>query len=209
MPESLPHKKHSETPLALRLIVVWVAVAALAQLLFLAYWPLHVLGLPIARLPALGVALVRLGIYSGLWWGLVRGQRVAWAATVLELARSLIFFMVPFVFGERALMAAAYPTVWAQGLLTAGLPLILPFDVALAMGWRPPFQLELALALPLRLWGATAAVAALWLRRHASGFEVPPEHRWLTLLKDGLPVVLLLSAVESGALFWSLVLQRI
>lgn len=188
--------------------MVWLFAAAFAQLLFLAYWPLHVLGVPVVRLPAVLVALVRLGFYSGLAWGLWQGQRLAWSAAILELGRSLLFFMVPVVFGGTALAGSAYPTAWAQGLLTAALPVLFPFDAALAAGWRPPPNLEHLLALVLRFWGALAGIAALWLRRTPVGMEVPPERQWQTLLREGLPLVLLLATVESAALFWSLVLTR-
>ena len=196
-------------PLAWRLIVAWVMLAALAQLLYLGHWPMHVLGVPVSWASGVGVALVRIGFYTGMAWGLIGGSRVAWAATVLELARSLLFFFVPVVFGDRSLTVSAYPTLWAQGLLTAGLVFLLPLDIALALSWRPPPQLEPALAIAMRVWGSSAALAGLWLRRYTVGYDVPPEGADWTMLRDGLPPVLLISAVEGGAVFWTLAAARL
>lgn len=196
------HSASSRSSLGHACITAWLFIAALSQLLYLAHWPMHVFGVPVAWLPAGLVALTRLGVYSALAWGMLERRREAWAATILELLRSLVCFMVPVVFGDRT--ASAYPTAWAQGLLTAALPLLLIIDVCLANGWRPHQALEAWLALMLRLWGASAVIAAMWLRRHDEGFDLKPPGGWIGLLKEGLPLVMLMGFVEGAALFWSL-----
>jgi hypothetical protein len=165
---------------------------------------MHVFGVPVGWLPAGVVALTRLGVYGALGWGMLQRRREAWSATILELLRSLACFMVPVVFGDRTLTASAYPTAWAQGLLTAALPLLLVVDVGLVVGWRPPPGFERWLTLVLRVFGASAALAALWLRRHDEGFEVKPPGGWTSLMMEGLPLVLLVACVEGVALFVSL-----
>jgi hypothetical protein len=191
------------------LITAWLFAAALAQLMFLAHWPMHVFGQVVGWEPGVVVALVRMGVYGGLAWGMLHHRREAWAATVLELLRSLICFMTPLLLGDRSLTAAAYPTAWAQGLLTAVLPLLLPLDVAVAGGWRPPYWYEDVLNMALRMWGATSVFAALWLRHRGAAFGAPPQREWVTIFREGLPPVLLVAAVEGVTLYWSLAVMHL
>lgn len=178
-------------------LIAWLVLAALAQILFIGHWPLYVLGLPIPGGAALGVAVVRLGVYSGLAWGILHREQAGWAGTVLELARTFLIFVAIGTMREGLLIGDVYPAAWLQGLLSAALPLVWVLNGLMAGGWRPHPALDVASF--SRVLAAAAGIFAMWLRRREEDYGVPPGGQWKTLFGKGLPVVLVLSFVEGVA----------
>jgi hypothetical protein len=173
-------------------------LAALGQVFYLAHWPLYVLDTWIPRPAAVGVALVRLGIYLGLAWGILHRERTAWAGTVLELARTFASFILLAFLQDRLLSGDLYPAKWLQGLLCGALPAVWLMNGLLAGGWRPRTAVDVASF--IRVLAATAGIGSLGLRRAHGEFGVPADRTWPALAR-GLPVVLVLSVVEGLALF--------
>ena len=196
-------------------LAVWCGLAALAQICFLAYWPLYVLDTRLDHLPAVFVALARLGLYLGLAWGLARRLPEAWAGVSLELIRSFVLVVTPMLaalFQREPQSISFFPAVWAQGLLAGALPMAILFDIAVACGWRPGaawlwppawggrtiplldvFMTVVRVAVAVSL----AIVSSLW-REHAQ-FGVEASERGAVLIRRGVPFVLALSLVEGGA----------
>lgn len=181
------------------LLPYWFLLAALSQLLYLAHWPLYLGGRWIPFLPALAVAFTRMGLYTGLGLGLLRRDRAAWAGSVLEIGRTVLLFLLAVLFHGGALMGALFPAWWAQGLLSAVLPLQLGLLAALDWGWRPGPGLEVNVMLAARLLLAASVLGALSLRRRGEEFGVAPGAGWRVLFGAGLPLVLVLTAVEAVA----------
>lgn len=181
------------------LLPFWFLFAALSQLLYLVHWPLYLGGRWIPFLPATAVALVRMGLYTGLGLGLLRRDRTAWAASLLEIIRTVLLFLLAVAFHRGSLMGALFPAWWAQALLSAVLPVLLAFLVALDWGWRPGSALEANVMLAVRLLVAGSVLGALTLRRKSAEFGVVDRGRWRVVLGAGLPLVLLLSVVEAAA----------
>lgn len=184
----------------------WFLLAALSQLLYLAHWPLYLGGRWIPFLPAVAVALVRMGFYTGLGLGLLRRERTAWAAGVLEIGRTVLLFLAAVALHEGSFTGAIFPAWWAQALLAAVLPLLLGILVALDGGWRPGSGLEVNVIIAARLLLAASVLSALTLRRRNAEFGVADRDRWRVLLGAGLPVALVLTGVE--ALAWLLAGSR-
>jgi hypothetical protein len=116
--------------LPLALLTGWVLLALFAQVLFLAQWPLFVLDHAIEPPGSQVLAVLRLGAYAGLAWGLLNRGAAAWAMLVLELWRSFGLFVALLILRE-ANIGVVYPCPWAQGLLAGALPLMLPINVVL------------------------------------------------------------------------------
>jgi hypothetical protein len=192
----------------LLLLQAWLILAALSQLIFVAHWPMYLFGTLIPRLPALGVALVRMGVYSGMAFGLGTRSRAAWAGTILELARTFILLAFLALQRDWVLTGLVYPASWAQGLLSAALPLAFVANVALARGWRPGSSLEMHLAAAVRLLGGLCGLGSLWLRRQGSAFHIPARDQWRTVLREGAPIFVVLTACEFVALQIARWLQR-
>jgi len=178
----------------------WLLLASFAHLMHLAGWPLYVFGTQLSLLGKLLVALARLGIYAGLAWGLLTRQRTAWAGTVVELARTFLCFVATARLQEATLNSATYPAGWAQCLLAGALPVVLLANAGLAAGWRPGSWLDFAVGVSARLLGPLTGLAALWLQRQGEAFAANGPADWKTLLRDGLPFALALSACEGAAL---------
>jgi hypothetical protein len=174
-------------------------LAAFSQLFYLAHWPLYLGGRWIPFLPALAVAFLRMGVYTGLGLGLLRRDRTAWAGCVLEIGRTVLMFLLAVVFHGGSLMGALFPAWWAQGLLSAVLPLLLALLAALDWGWRPGSGLEVYLMFAVRILVAATVLGAMALRRRGEEFGVAPGGGWRILLGAGLPVVLVLTAAEAVA----------
>jgi hypothetical protein len=179
----------------------WLCLAAAAQLVYLCHWPLYVFGSPIAWTGSIGVALVRMGVYTGLAWGLVQRERTAWAGTVLELGRSFLLFAVEMALQGWSLPGASYPAGWAQGLLSAGLPLVVAVNTGLAAGWRPGPGLDHRIEIAARVFGGLTGLSALWLRRESSLFPTGKPDSGRALFWKGAPLVLILTACELTAYF--------
>ncbi len=189
--------------LVIRSLPFWMGLAVLAQLFHLAYWPLTVLGVELPRGAAVAVALVRLGLYAGLGWGLLQRQPAAWAGAVLELARTFLLFAVLALLHRGTGRAPLYPADWAQALLGCGLPFLYAVRVALGAGWRPGPGLEPAVFTAVQLLAGFLAISAVSLQRERACFNVSDEQEGRVLLLQGVPFVLVLSAVELGALVLS------
>jgi hypothetical protein len=174
-------------------------MAALGQVAYLAQWPLYVAGVAVPRWPAAAVALVRMGIYAGLGWGLLWGERRAWLGVFLETGRTLAFFAGPLLLRDASLVSPVFPAAWLQGLLTGALPFVITANTALAAGWSPGGDVEPAAAFVIRLLAAWLGISALWLRRQERWFKGAARLTWREVLRDGLPPVLVLSAVEGTA----------
>lgn len=181
------------------LLPIWFFLAALSQLLYLAHWPLYLGGRWIPFLPALAVAFTRMGLYAALGGGLLRRDRVAWAGSVLEIVRTVLLFLLAVIFHGGSLMGALFPAWWAQGLLSAVLPLQLGLLTAVDWGWRPGSGLEVNILLGARLLVAGSVLSALSLRRRGVDFGAGPNAGWRVLFGSGLPLVLVLTAVEAAA----------
>ena len=185
---------------AVSCVAVWLALAAIGQLLYVGQWPVFVLGVRVPVLLGMGVAFARLGIYSGLAWGVLHRDPVAWAGTVMELARTFVVFVVHSMLRDGSMPAEIYPASWADGLLAGALPIVWGLNVLLSGGWRPGPTFETDVATAVRLIAALAGITAVWFRRRAPLFGVPKEAHWTTLVTRGLPVVAILSLVELAAL---------
>ena len=183
----------------LRVLQVWLCLAVLGQLMYLAHWPMYVLGTAIPQPASLGVAFVRLGIYGGLAWGLLTGREEAWAGIVLEQFRTFLAFVAHSLLQNDMAMGSVYPAGWTQGLLSGALPFVAVLNVALGMGWRPGSRLN-ENVFALAQYGAVIAfLAGLWLRRQAFLFGVDKAVHQRVLLGRGLPIVLVISGVEALA----------
>jgi hypothetical protein len=178
------------------LLPYWFLLAAFSQFLYLAHWPLYLGGRWIPFFPALAVAFTRMGLYVGLGTGLLRRDRVAWAGSVLEIGRTVLLFLLAVLFHGGSLMGALFPAWWAQGLLSAVLPLQLVLLTAVDWGWRPGSALEVNILLGARLLVAATLLGALFLRRRGAEFGAGPNAGWRVLLGTGLPVAFVLTAVE-------------
>lgn len=176
-------------------------LAALAQLLFLLHWPMHLYGRWIPYFPTVAVALVRMGIYSGLAWGLLRRDPTAWAGSLAELARSVLLFLLVIWQHGGALSSELFPAWWAQGLFSGALPVLLVLMTALDWGWRPGKDLIAGLSLAARLIVAVTVLTVMSLRRKAPLFRIALPSETRTLRARGLPVVLMLTTVEAAAWF--------
>lgn len=181
-------------------------LAGLSQLCFLANWPLYVLEARIGFWPGTLVAIVRMGVYLGLAWGLAQRRPEAWAGTLLELIRTFFLVVTPMV---QALVrhepqpASFFPAAWAQGLLSGALPLAVLLNGAIALGWRPGALLETPLSALVKVLAAVGFSTATWLWREPAQFHLEPSERVGSLLGRGLPFVILLSLVEFTALLLS------
>ena len=205
MTDPPPHDSESEPwDLLLAALPFWVALAAAAQLVYVAHWPMLLLGTPVPRVAALGVAFVRMGVYAGLAAGLAAREPAAWAGVLLELARSFLLFAAHLALSGWTVPGAVYPAGWAQGLLSAALPFVVLVNAALAGGWRPGPGLAVRMSLLARILGGLAGISALALRRKARPFRIAKEERLRVLLRDGLPVPLLLTAAEGLAFYLAL-----
>lgn len=178
------------------LLAVWLALAALGQVAYLAYWPMALFSRAVPRPVAVGVALVRLGIYAGLAWGLARRERAAWAAVILELARTFMCAAYQAAVQDSATLGGVFPAVWAQGLLCGLLPLVVGLNAALAGGWRPGAEMEATVSALARGLPGLGAVAAVALRNEFAGFGMARREQWRVVLREGLPYAALLAAVE-------------
>ncbi|MGV3722343.1 MAG: hypothetical protein ACO1SX_15660 [Actinomycetota bacterium] len=174
-------------------------LAALAQFLFLLHWPMYLYGRWTPYLPAVAVALVRMGVYAGLAWGLVRRDPTAWAGSLGELARSVLLFLLAIWQHGGTLTSELFPAWWAQGLFSAALPVLLVLLTALDWGWRPGTELIAGVSLAARIIVAVTVLTVMSLRRKAPLFriEMPGENR--VLLVRGLPVISILTVVEAIA----------
>lgn len=181
------------------LLPFWFLLAAFAQLLYLVHWPLYLGGRWLPLLPAVVVAFARMGLYTGVGLGLLRRDRTAWAAGVWEVARTVVLFLASVFFHGGSLMGALFPAWWAQGLLSAALPLLLVLLVAVDWGWRPGSGLEVNIMAAARILIAASVIGALSLRRRGEEFGVESRAGWRVLFGAGLPLVLVLSAVEAAA----------
>ncbi|MFN3648869.1 MAG: hypothetical protein ACK47B_04735 [Armatimonadota bacterium] len=170
---------------------------------FLAHWPMYLYGVSIERLPALGVALLRMAVYSSLAWGIAQRAPAAWGATILELWRSLLALLVVMVVRSSAGGGDFYPAAWAQGLLSGALPSLFLVSAALWSGWRPGGELELAVAVAVRLLAGGAGVAAIWLRSAYCWFGAPAP-TWRAVGACGAGGAAWLLAAELAAVWWSL-----
>lgn len=180
-------------------LIAWLVLAALAQIIFIAHWPLYVLGQPIPWPGAVVVAAIRLGVYTGLAWGILHREQAAWAGTVLELARTFLIFIAIGTMREGLLIGDVYPAAWLQGLLAGALPLVWLINGLMAGGWRPHPALDVASF--ARVLAAAAGIGAIWLRRREEDYGVPATAQWRVLFGKGLPVVLVLSLAEGLAWF--------
>jgi len=150
-------------------------------------------------LPAVMVALVRMGIYSGLAWGLVRRDPAAWAGCLAELMRSVLLFLVAVWQHERTLTSELFPAWWAQGVFSGALPVLLVLLTALDWGWRPGSGLIVQVSVAARLIVAATVLAAMSLRKQGPMFEIAAPRENRVLITQGLPVVLVLSTAEAVA----------
>lgn len=186
-------------PLLHLVLPLFFLIAALSQLLFLFHWPMYLYGRWVPFLPAAGVALVRMGLYTGIGWGLFRRDAAAWAAGVGELARSVLLFLLAVWQHEGMLTGETFPAWWAQGVLSAALPVLLVLLTALDWGWRPGSRLVLQVSAAARFLAALAVFAAISLRGSAAHFGVEQKREAGVFLTRGLPLLVLLTAVELTA----------
>lgn len=193
-----------------RLLSLWLMAAALGQLCYLAGWPMYLGGMRVGELPAMAVAFVRLGLYSGLAWGIERRDAGAQAATVLELLRSFVLFALLARLRGDTLAGAIYPAGWVQGALGGVLPLLVVLNALLTAGWGPAVGLARNAHWLAGLAAAGAGITALWLQREPLPGEVAADGRpprspgWLPLLREGLPYTAVLTSVEIAAVILSL-----
>jgi hypothetical protein len=182
-------------------VTVWLALAGLGQLAYLAHWPMFLWGVSIPYGLAVPVALLRLGVYCGLARGMSARRPAAWAGALAELTRTFLVFVLIAILRRGELPSALYPAVWAQGLLSAALPAIVLLNAALSSGWSPGGVLfETQVFLLARALAGGAALCAMGLRRVPGLFGVP-ENRWqTTAVRDGIPVMLLLIGGELVAM---------
>ncbi len=190
------------TALLLGLLVGWLALAALGQLAFLAHWPLYVCWRQVPYEAAAAVGLVRLGVYAGLAWGVARRHPGGWAGAVAELLRTVLLFLSllvrdPFTWG-------LYPAAWAQGLLSALLPLVVGLNTVLASGWELGTHVEEHLFLAGRLCVAGGLIGALSLRRSLDPFRIAPRDHVRVLCRSGLLWSGAVALAELAALGWAL-----
>jgi hypothetical protein len=185
--------------LLLTVLPWWLALAAVAQVAYLAHWPMFILGTPIPRAAAVAVALVRLGVYAGLAAGIAAREPTAWAGTLLEMARSFLLFAAYVALNGWSLPGSIYPAGWAQGVLGAALPVVILLNALLSAGWRPGPAADMRLSAAARIFAALCGFSAISLRRKMRRFNVRKEERWTVVLLRGLPVVLVLSVVEGAA----------
>lgn len=190
------------TALLLGLLVGWLALAALGQLAFLAHWPLYVCGRQAPYEAAAALALVRLGVYAGLAWGVSQRHPVGWAGAVSELLRTVLLFLGlllrdPFAWG-------LYPAAWAQGLLAALLPLVVGLNTVLASGWELGTRVEELLFLAGRLCVAGGLIGALSLRHTLDPFHIAPRDHVRVLCRFGLLWSGTVALAELAALGWTL-----
>jgi hypothetical protein len=206
-PEGEPETDAAEVAVpdhtAFHLLTFWFFLAAFAQLGYLAQWPMDVIGTRVAPHGGLLVALVRLGVYSAIGYGLVHRQPDAWAGAVLELMRSFGVFFLMLWRSEWSLEGAVFPAPWMQGVLSGALPALLALNTAIAAGWRPGADLETGLESIARFLACASGLGSLWLSRQSPVFGVPEQRSWPVLLRDGLPLVGLVAAAEAAAVFLS------
>jgi hypothetical protein len=199
-------------PRATLLLTAWLLLTAAAQLLFLSNWPMYVVGppearlerlpllviLPVAPLPAVLVALVRMGVYAGLAWGILLREPVAWAAVRWEFGRSFLLFIAVLINQGWMLHGALFPAAWAQGLLVGALPALLATNAALATGWRPGPAAERNAALGARLLTAGSVFLFFWMARQPRPVG-PPAVARRQALWSWAPVLLITAAEILGA----------
>ncbi|HTE20889.1 MAG TPA: hypothetical protein VK689_21195 [Armatimonadota bacterium] len=182
-------------------LAAWLFLAAFAQIIYLMYWPMYVLGTPLPRGAALVVAFLRLGVYAGLAWGLARRESAAWAGTVFELARTVLLFLGLYFLRGRMIQADFFPASWVQGVLSAALPVVALFSGAVAGGWHPGTRVDVQIAAGVAMFGGACAISGLWLREQWPAFGVRAEDAMKTLWMRGLPPAALLTVAEGAALF--------
>jgi hypothetical protein len=190
--------------LLLGMLQAWLLLTALAQLMHVGHWPMSLFGVAVPRGAALGVALVRLGLYSGLAWGLGAREPSAWAGTVLELVRTVLVLVLLVLLRRWTSAGVLYPAPWSQGLLGGALPAAMLANLALDAGWRPGSGLEVMIFSGAQMLAGLGALAALWLRDHGLLFGVPPSERGKVLFGKGLPLVLVIGAAEALAVLAAL-----
>ena len=182
-----------------QLVEAWLLLAALGQLVYLAQWPMQVWGFSVPALAAVIVALARLGVYTGLAWGLREGNPVARAAAIVELLRSFVLFVVLVRLWGLVLAGSVYPAGWCQGLFGGALPFLVVVNAAIASGWSPGAGIEIVTAWVAGGLAIGLYAAALLLRQEArqaaAGGDAPTrEAFWL-----GLAFPLLLTGIEGAA----------
>lgn len=193
-----------ETPSPLVAVLqCWLFLAVLGQLMHLAGWPVRITGEALSRTPSVLIALLRMSVYLGLISGLRQRTGTAWAVLVLELGRSSLQFWAPLVLDDGGLGGSFYPAAWTQGLLSAFLPVLGIFSVAVAWGWSPGAHLEALTSTAAYLTSGIALMAAWRLLEHAHEFGVSRRSALVVLVTGGLPLALLLLAGERLALLAS------
>lgn len=176
----------------------WFVLAGFSQLVYLTGWPMALFGVP-ARAPwSIGVALVRMGVYLGIGWGLWEREPTSWAAAVLESARTGITFLVAIWVRDWLTGSPVYPAWWMQGLLTALLPALVIVNACLARGWRPGQGLELVVRTVASMAAATHVVGANTLGGSAPEYDLSPEERRAALLR-AIPLLMVVWTVEGLA----------
>jgi hypothetical protein len=165
---------------------------------------MYLVGVHVPSAAAMPVAFLRLGVYTGLAWGLLRRDRAAWAGVVLELVRSVAGFVLAIIARKWMMTSGLYPASWAQGLLSGALPLLVAANAALAAGWSPGPVVETWVTTGARLLAGLFTLACLWLRRRAAVFQVPDPLSFKTLVRSGFPPAGVLAAAEAIALYTAL-----
>jgi len=182
--------------------------AAIAQVVYLARWPLDLWTAPISFGLAAGVSVARAGVYTALAWGLRTGEPGVRSLAAIEFARSVLLFVLVFVIGQGGVGSALYPAPWCQGVLSAGLPLLVAINVALNRGWQPgaiASSQALVLAIALAV-GAAMLADSLWgeeaRRREADGRT----RGYVRSVITGLPMLFGMSVLEGASVAAALLL---
>jgi hypothetical protein len=178
-----------------RLAPFWFVLAGLSQLVYLTGWPMALFGVPASAPWSIAIALIRMGVYLGIGCGLWAREPTAWAAAVMESARTGIAFLVAIWVRDWLTGSPVYPAWWLQGLLTALLPALVIVNACLAGGWRPGAVMELVVRTLASLVAATHVVGANTLAGRASDYDLSPEERRTAVLR-AIPLVLVVWSVE-------------
>lgn len=194
---------------AARIAEIWLLMAALSQMAYLARWPLHVAGFTVGFGLALGIAITRAGLYLGLAWGLRNYPDSVRPLIGMEFARSVLLFALVFMLRDGASGDILYPAPWCQGVLSAALPLLIAVNSALAQGWRIGSVAHGQILLVAVGLSVAAAMLAdsLWQQAAAARRRRGERGGYLRVAAAGLPVLIGMTAIEMGGVVLALLLS--
>ena len=168
-------------------IVLWAAAAS--QLGYLVGWPMYLYGVAVWGVPAVLVAFLRLGVYSGIGAGLLLRENTAWGAAILEMWRSVFAVLLVYLLRKGA-GGPLFPAPWMQGMLSGAMPILVLLTVAVSAQWRPGPELDQHVDSGARILTAGLLLLSFSLRNQSEALDVPQENRTGILLARGLPVLL-------------------